>query len=266
MIKNKKYISLAVAGWPLKKTLSPDIFNFFFKKTKIKGIYKKIKIEKSKFSKKYLNSLCLDGLNITTPLKQKAYFLSDIKDKTAKKTKAANILLKTKKGWKAYNSDLWAFKKTLKGNFKSACVFGSGGAAASVLYSLGELKIPRIYCVSLSGKKPPNISVLKREFKFSKFYFMKQKNTLPYADIYINARVPKSSFPDFPSNSKKTLFYDINYGKTNIFIKKAKILKAKIKTGEEMLFLQALKSFKIFTGIKLKENEFKKDFFRRFRC
>ncbi|NLI09620.1 MAG: hypothetical protein GX447_02540 [Elusimicrobia bacterium] len=264
MRKNKKYISLAVAGWPLKKTLSPDIFNFFFKKTEIKGIYKKIKIEKNKFSKKYLNSLPFDGLNITTPLKEKAYILSDIKDKTAKKIKAANILLKTKKGWKAYNSDLCAFKKTLKGNFKSACVFGSGGAAASILYALGELKVPIIYCVSSNGKKTANYRILKRKLKFSKFSFMKQKNTLPSADIYINARVPKASFPDFPSNSKKAIFYDINYGKSNSFIKKAKDLKAQIKTGEEMLFMQAVKSFEIFTGIKLKEKELKKEFLRRF--
>lgn len=260
MPKKVESFSFGLLGWPLKKSLSPAIFRFFFKKKSLKGKYRLLPIKN--FSASYLKNCSLNGLNITSPYKQMAFSLSEVKTESAKKVKAANLLKRKNVKWISYNTDLPAFKKSLRRRFQSACVFGSGGAAAAVLTALAELKSKEIFCISLKGKRPANAQILKKNYPNTKFYFLKQKEKAPLASIYVNARIPKASFPEFPPQAKNSLFYDLNYFGKNQFISKALKLKAKIKTGEEMLFYQALYGFQIFTGLKIKENEVK-NFLRR---
>ncbi len=251
--KIKKF-DFGLAGWPLKKTSSPAIFNLLFKKAKIKGTYRLFKIKPEDFSETFIKNCRLDGLNITSPHKQRAFELSGIKTESAKKAMAANLLKRKGGKWISYNTDIPAFKKTLKKRFESACVFGSGGAAAAVLAALGELRTGQIYCVSGKGKKTANAEILRAKYPFSKFYFLKQKAKAPAASLYVNARVPCASFPKFPPQAGSSLFYDLNYFGKNKFLSQAAGLKAQIKTGEEMLFYQAVYSFKILTGISIKES------------
>lgn len=258
MPKEVKRFNLGLVGWPLKKTSSPAIFDFLFKKAKIKGHYLPIKLRPQDFSKTFLENCRFDGLNITSPHKQKAFVLSDVKTESAKKAMAANLLKKSGKKWISYNTDIPAFKKTLKERFESACVFGCGGAAAAILVALGELGVKKIYCVSSKGKKTLNSKILKAKYPQSKFYFIKQKKNAPLACLYVNARIPSAIFPEFPAQAANSLFYDLNYFGKNEFLSKASKLKAQIKTGEEMLFYQALYSFKILTGISIRESTAKK--------
>lgn len=262
-------LKLAVIGWPLKKTLSPQLFSLFFKMAKIKGEYKALKIRPSDIEKTIKNMNGLSGFNVTTPFKERAFILSDFALKDARACLSANMIKKTKKGILAGNSDAKAFGKTLHKKFFSACVFGSGGAAAAVLMELGRRKLKKVYCISNSGKKPPSFDFISKTFPETSYTLLTGRCKTPVADIYINARVPAAKFSSFPKEAKKSFFYDLNYNCETAFLKKAKKIGAETKDGLEMLFFQAVESLRFFSGLKFSSAEMKKlkkIFLRRSVC
>lgn len=266
-IKEKK-ISLAVLGHPLKKTLSPELFRMFFKKKKLKASYKTFRVKKEKLADFLYQKKEFLGFNLTSPLKEEGLKLSSRASREAGLASAANMIRRAPGGFTAGNSDAGAFIKSLRGKkFKSACVFGSGGAACAVLLALGKMKTPEVFCISASGKRPKAIGKLMRLFPETRYHFMRSKGTAPVAALYINARIAKARNFNFSPQAQKSFFYDLNYGIKTLFLKKAAGLGARTKDGKEMLFFQALESFRFFTGQKLSKeeaSEIKKQFIGRF--
>ncbi len=260
-------LKLAVIGWPLRKTLSPNIFSFLFENAGIKGEYRTLKVKPSNIEKTIKNMNNFSGFNVTTPFKEKAFFLSDFALKDARVCLSANMIKKTKKGILAGNSDAKSFGKTLSKKFSSACVLGSGGAASAVLMELGRKKFRRVYCIS--GKRPTAFDFISRSFPKTSYVFLSKKARIPLADIYINARISIAKFSTFPKEAKESFFYDLNYNCETDFLKKARMLGAETKDGLEMLFLQAVESLRFFSGFKFNSFEIetmKKIFLRRFIC
>ncbi|GAB4031578.1 MAG: hypothetical protein Fur0012_08970 [Elusimicrobiota bacterium] len=266
-IKGKK-ISLAVLGYPLKKTLSPELFRMFFKKKKLKASYTAFRVKPEKLADFIKQNKEFSGFNLTSPLKEKGLELSSRAYREARLASAANMIKRAPDGFTAGNSDAGAFIKSLRGKkFKSACVFGSGGAACAVLLALGRMKTPEVFCISASGKRPKAIGNLIRLFPETRYRFMRSKNIAPFAELYINARISTDRNFNFPAGAEKSFFYDLNYGVNTLFLKKAAQLGARTKDGKEMLFFQAIESFRFFTGQKLSKeemSEIKKQFIGRF--
>ena len=89
-----------VVGSNASKSLSPTIFNYWFKKYKIRASYGFLELNEKNFDKKIkevLQNKETQGLNITIPFKQKIIKHTDILDKHSKTINAVNCLTVGKK-------------------------------------------------------------------------------------------------------------------------------------------------------------------------
>ena len=112
MIKKTAY----VIGTKVDKSLSPLIFNHWFKKYKINATYKFKVIKEKNFNreiKKVLKEKNLCGLNITIPYKEKILKKMHGLDAPAKTIKAVNCVTIKNKKYYGSNTDWSGFKDVL---------------------------------------------------------------------------------------------------------------------------------------------------------
>jgi len=145
-----------VVGNPLRHSLSPAVHGMAFKSAHLDAVY--VAFEPSDFDR-FLD-LCDDpqfrGLSVTAPFKERALARAAWADDAARRVGAANTLARDGAGWRAYNTDLVAVRRTLETVFPvyarepgrpvvpaaaRALVLGAGGAARAVIGALGELGI-----------------------------------------------------------------------------------------------------------------------------
>lgn len=94
-------MKFGLIGHPIRHSLSPSLFRAGYE-----GRYQYELIEGEDFETSYRLFLDLyDGINVTAPFKELAYAKADIMSEECRLIRATNLLVKTKDGVKAYNSD-----------------------------------------------------------------------------------------------------------------------------------------------------------------
>ena len=121
---NKRF---GLIGDPITGSFSPDLF-----KAAYNGKYPYDLIHGSDFETSYRKFLdCYAGINVTAPFKEKAILKADITDPSCRKIGAANILVKTRDGIAAYNSDYTGITVSLLSGIISRYTGGHGNACRS---------------------------------------------------------------------------------------------------------------------------------------
>ena len=121
---NKRF---GLIGDPITGSFSPDLF-----KAAYNGKYPYDLIHGSDFETSYKKFLdCYAGINVTAPFKEKAILMADITDPVCRKIGAANILVKTREGIAAYNSDYTGITVSLLSGIISRYTGGHGNACRS---------------------------------------------------------------------------------------------------------------------------------------
>ena len=126
-------------GYPISHTLSPVLFKEAFG-----GRYAYDIIETPDFEEAWTRFVegPYRAVNVTTPFKTQAAERADIPSREVKAIGAANILVKTPEGIKAYNSDYLAVRSILENCVEGAAlprgctrvvVIGGGGAGRAAL-------------------------------------------------------------------------------------------------------------------------------------
>jgi len=240
-----------VVGDKSSKSLSPIIFNHWFKKYKIISRYSYIEVKKNNFEKVFLETLKnkkITGFNITIPYKKKVIKHLFKLEKHAKKIEAVNCILKKTKligfntDWLGYGECL---KNTrLKKNSK-IIIFGYGGASKAIHYYFLTKGFKKIYIFNRTKK-----AILSKQKRiYTKKY--------PDADDYISgADLLINTTPTNPITEKqtklvlnKTVVSDIVYSpKTTRFL--SYFPNNKKIYGIDMLINQAILSFEIWFGFK----------------
>ena len=187
----------------------------------------------------------LIGLNVTIPHKESIIDSLCCLDETAKEVGAVNTLVKTDKGWKGYNTDVFGFstsiKPFLKGRHERALIFGTGGAAKAVDYSLRRLGIQTV----LVSRTPVEGQIGYKELT---------TEALAHYLMIVNC-TPLGTWPkieecvDIPWDGigEKHLAVDLVYNpEETTFIKRAKARGAFAMNGRDMLRLQAERSLEIW--------------------
>ena len=152
----KKFL---VIGNNTSKSLSPIIFNYWFKKYKIKAKYSFLEVNKKSFDKQLkliFKNKDVAGLNITIPYKQKIIKYLDSLDKDSKKINAVNCVSIGSK-IRGINTDWEGYYKTIpmKNRRKQMTVlmFGYGGAALAIHYVLKTKGYKNIIILNRSKKR-----------------------------------------------------------------------------------------------------------------
>ncbi len=238
-----------VIGNRASKSLSPLIFNHWFKKYKIKAKYNFVEVNDSHFEtiiKKKLKDKTTSGFNVTIPFKKKIFKHLDFKSSHAQNIGAVNCVTVGKK-IKGSNTDWVGYTNSIKdkkiNKNKKILILGYGGASKAIFYGLSKRGFKNILVFNRS-KKAIKFADIK---KFTKKYSLIDEH-LSNAGLIINTT------PTNPLNKKQialikqnTTISDIVYKpKETLFLKNFK--ENKKLYGISMLIEQAIPCFREWFG------------------
>ncbi|NLA62360.1 MAG: shikimate dehydrogenase [Bacteroidales bacterium] len=242
-------------GFPLQHSFSAKFFKKKFQEEGIDATYLNFEIEHIHDLRRIVVfNPHLRGLNVTIPHKEAVIAFLDQVSPTAKKIGAVNVI-KIERGYgdtygyklKGYNTDYIGFKDSISPLIQPkihnrALVLGTGGASKAVCCALNTLCVAWTY-----------VSRNAREGALT--YNTLTPKILAENKVIINT-TPLGTFPnieDFPNIAYKALtrqhlLYDLVYNPTeSAFLRKGREMGATIKNGAEMLELQALAAWDIWT-------------------
>ncbi|NQX80590.1 MAG: shikimate dehydrogenase [Flavobacteriaceae bacterium] len=189
----------------------------------------------------------IKGFNVTIPYKKDIFKYIDNIDPIAKEIGAINtVKIDENNNWNGYNTDIYGFefslKPLLKNNIKKALVLGTGGASKAVIYVLKKLNIDYLQ-VSRNPVDSTQISYEELDKEILKSHLLiincTPLGTSPNTEL-------KPNIPYLYLN-KNHLLYDLIYNpEISSFLKEGIKVGSKTKNGQEMLELQAEKSWEIW--------------------
>ena len=247
MLQEKEKI-FGLIGYPLTHSFSASYFTQKFKNEHL------FHCRYLNFSIKSLDNIQgvlethpnLVGFNVTIPYKEKIISKLDELSYLVQEVNAVNTVLVTKKGLMGYNTDVHGFRQSLlnwipnPGHLK-ALILGTGGASKAVKYALRDLGLSYKTVSRAKGKDQLTYGELDKHIIRSHQLII---NTTPLG-MY-----PKiEDAPDIPFNliNEQHFLMDLIYNpEKTLFLERGKSAGAKIKNGEEMLILQAEKSWEIW--------------------
>ncbi len=242
-------------GFPLKHSFSSKFFTEKFAREGVEAEYLNFEIEDIlQLREVILFNQHLRGLNVTIPYKEQVIpFLNEITPEAQRIGAVNTIKIEREPGnmyfyhLTGYNTDYVGFKKSIEplirpGLHKKALILGTGGASKAVRQVFEEMNIPWKY-VSRTGSD--------ERFTYNEI----DEAVLLEHKIVVNCS-PIGTFPkdekcpDIPYRflTHEHLLYDLIYNPSEtLFLKKGKAQGATIKNGAEMLELQALAAWEIWS-------------------
>lgn len=232
-------------------SFSKGFFGEKFKKEQLACSYENFDLDTIADFPSILKLKNLSGINVTIPYKEDVIaFLDELHD-TAKEIGAVNVIKFDKKNNKliGYNSDYYGFKNSLtpvlKSNTKNALILGTGGASKAIAYALKTLNITYTFVSRNPDPKDPRPMMAYTDLN-EKWI----KNT----QLIINC-TPLGTHPDtelcppipYQYVTNNHILYDLIYNPpVSLFLQKGLAQHATTCNGQQMLILQAEKSWEIW--------------------
>ena len=256
----KKY---GIIGSPLTHSLSPVLHNFWFKKYNVNANYKLIEIKIGQIGE-IINKIKkreLQGINVTTPYKQKVIpFLDRVINEAREISSVNTIYLDNENKIVGENTDVYGFNnsfiKKLKDKDllgKKILILGAGGVAPAIIYALLNKQIKNIFISNRTIEKAENI---KKRFPFIEIILWENiENKSQDMDVIVNTTsLGMKNGSDFGELIKEfktdLIYYDVVYNPLEtIMLKNFKEKKAKTFNGLEMFLYQGQKSFYLWNKI-----------------
>lgn len=238
-------------GYPLGHSFSRKFFNDKFATEGIDAQYINFEIPSiEEFLRIIADNPELRGLNVTIPYKQQVIQYLDGISTEAKAIGAINVIKVEHIGEKTtltgYNSDVIGFvnsiRPLLQPHHKKALILGTGGASKAIHYGLTEkLGIETLFVSRTSREGVITYDDITAE-------------TLKEYKVIVNC-TPTGMFPHtdecpplpYEAMTPDNLLYDLVYNpEETLFMKKGKEQGATVKSGLEMLLLQAIAAWEIW--------------------
>ncbi len=255
-------------GFPIEHSLSPAIYNAFFRAHKIRAKYMLYEIKEAEFEQKVRTLLSMKsvyGFNVTQPYKKRIIKFLDGLSGGAALLRSVNCVSRENGKFIGYNTDRPGFEKTLdafKARIfgKDALVLGAGGVAPAVVKGLLNAGVRRMFIYNRTFEKAVRLAEV--------FGSKAQGNVLPIlrkalfdaarsSAIIVNATTvglkgEKSIIPESAISRGKTL-YDLIYNPEETdFLRIGRVKGAAIINGLPMLKAQADENLRIW-GLKGEE-------------
>lgn len=235
-------------GKALTHSFSPRYFNERFAAQHLNLHYQAFPIESIDLLPALLaGAPQLQGLNVTIPYKTAVIpYLQGISEE-ARNIGAVNCIRILEGKLYGYNTDVYGFTESLrpllKKDHQQALILGNGGAAKAVKAGLRALSIP-FRTVSRSGTADYTYDQLDAALIAGYPLLI---NTTPLGMFPDTASAPAIPYEAIGS---RHLLYDLIYNPAETrFLQLGKARGAATKNGNEMLLLQAERSWDLWTGI-----------------
>lgn len=261
---------VGLIGHPISHSFSPFIHNNAFEILGLNYKYVTFDVlpEYLKDALKGIIALGIRGVNVTIPHKESIIENLDDVSIEARIIGAVNTIVNENGTLIGYNTDVHGFTESLK-EYKEvisntpAFVFGAGGSARAVIYSLiTNFQPERIVIANRNLQRAERIArhfsqVLRYEkFEVKELFLPEIIADIKSSRLIINA-TPIGMYPNVNDSPVQTdeifhdgqIVYDLVYNPPiSEFLKLARKKGAKIISGVEMLILQASKSFELWTS------------------
>lgn len=252
-----------VTGWPIHHSLSPVIQNYWLRELGINGAYTMFAVHPDEavdaFQSLKRTTIC--GLNVTIPLKGKAYEAADEVTPDAEKLGVCNVLYRRGEKLIGHNTDMEGFAgpllQSVGHNFilnNTVTVIGAGGAARAVLGALLSMGAPEIRLINRTDERA---ETLANNINVPSLYHVpwnNKKDAIYGTGLIVNASAAgmKGMSPlelDMEYISPDGWIYDLVYTPLDTkLMKDARQRGLKTIGGLDMLIAQARPSFKLFYG------------------
>ncbi len=260
-------------GNPVEHTMSPAIQNFLADHTGQNLRYLPYLVEAEELEGAVEGAFALNylGLNVTVPYKSDVIpFLSDI-DELASQIGAVNTLVRTKDGFKGYNTDMPGLCRAMQSDGagirgEKGLVLGAGGVARAVALMLAREGAREIRILNRTLSKAEEIAREVNELEGRQIVIpMKTEGwrELPEGEKYLVIQATKvGMFPlvdevlisDEAFYQKVKFGYDLIYNPEDTrFMKLVRQAGGKACNGFKMLLYQGIIAFELWTGEKISE-------------
>jgi shikimate dehydrogenase len=203
-----------VIGSHVSESLSPLIFNYWFKKHNIDASYNFKEIKPENFEneiEKIFNDKDVCGFNVTIPFKEIIKKKISFLDEHSNKIGAVNCVSKVNNNWVGQNTDWVGFSKSIERvinscKTKKAIVIGYGGVSKAIIYSLKKNGFSEIKIYNRTASKIPN------ELKKITIGLEDLSKQMDFSDIIINT-TPTDVLKkiNFSKENKAIFAYDVVY-------------------------------------------------------
>ncbi|MBE6340464.1 MAG: shikimate dehydrogenase [Bacteroidales bacterium] len=237
-------------GFPLGHSFSEKFFTEKFAREKIDAQYRLYPMETVDKVHELIADADMRGFNVTIPYKQQIMPLLDELDEEAANVGAVNVVKIIRENGttklKGYNSDIYGFYESIrpfiKPQHKKALILGTGGASKAVCAMLKKLNIEYVF-VSRSPKEG-QLSYDQIDSQTMNEYKV-VVNTTPLGMSPNLDTCPPLPYELF---TPEHLAFDLVYNpETTKFLRLAAEHGAATKNGLEMLHLQAIRAWEIWT-------------------
>ncbi len=160
MITNGTSKVCGVMGCPVEHSISPMMHNYYSEQIGNDMIYVPFLVQREAVGDAVQGAFALNiqGINVTVPHKQAVMeHLSEL-DEGARAIGAVNTLVRTKDGYKGYNTDAEGLSRAMKEagmdiSHRACILLGAGGAAKAAAYVLCREGASKVYILNRSLKK-----------------------------------------------------------------------------------------------------------------
>lgn len=259
-------------GNPVEHTLSPVIHNTLARRLGHNLVYVPFLVERGRLREAVAGAHALGilGMNVTVPYKSEVLAsLSEI-DGLAEKIGAVNTLVRTKTGYKGYNTDMEGLFRAMDSEGiriggEEIILLGAGGAARAVAHLCAEKGAGKVYMLNRTLEKAQGVArevnlaagrdvvmpMMLEDYKKlpDRKYLAIQGTSVGLAPNVGDAPITESSF-----YQKIHTGFDLIYSpQTTRFMQLVRAEGGKAYNGLKMLLYQGIIAYELWNGIEAPE-------------
>ena len=154
---------LAVLGSPIKHSRSPRIHSAAYRVLNLNWSYEAFDLSEASFTD-FMGGLDTSwrGFSVTMPLKRAAFEIGTTRDEDSAAIGVSNTLVRSGKGWDAYNTDVGGFIAAVGAaglsSVSHATIVGAGATALSVALALKKMGVESL---RICARNPNQIEALQ---------------------------------------------------------------------------------------------------------
>jgi len=240
-------------GYPLGHSFSAKYFAEKFERERICAEYKNFEFPSVSEAMQHLCAIPnLQGFNVTIPYKQAVIPFLDTLSDEAREIGAVNVVRVEhcrdgKERFHGYNSDVTGFSNSIRPLLRHdvhrhALILGTGGASKAVVYGLRKMGVECLYV----SRRPADGRVTYNAL--TPIVMKKYKVVVNCSPVGMFPKVGDCPAIPYDQLTEEHLLYDLVYNPlVTRFMEKGMEHGATVKSGLEMLHLQAEAAWKMWT-------------------
>ena len=239
----------AVAGRPVLHSLSPRIFNSWFRALKMNAVYTRLAAEDAEDAVRTARAMKLAGINVTSPFKEEILRYLDGADTHAAKIGAVNCVVRQGTQMGGHNTDfLGAVGALIQSGHdprgKKIAILGAGGAARAAAYGLLRRRAARVTFLNRTEGRARDAA---RAFGCDFAPIGRARGVIRESDILISCVSSRALPLDAYLRNGKPVVLRADYKDSPPVAGRSRRANPSIG-GREWLIEQAIPAFRHFTG------------------